>query len=407
MCNVQVQASHLHNNYAMLRNNKDSRNYLTHCLSSHSRESTGSILFITRMCIAVVPCGRDTVSLFESYNRKREGRPDPNGYSVLLKFPDLVAVANYMISCYCQGNLVQFEGQFIAVHFEQFSISFCSRLVGNLKDRIQNVNFAPIFAIDQIKTVKPSKIRKKISITKMSHDHINKFRKMIKQAPFYFCCVCNRYLYRSNVKVLKPKDYDKELLSTVNTKVKSFDGKVYTLQISKSPVRYQEVVIMAKGQSLKLRGTVVNVPKDVNEVFNKLPNCDHIVLMKLKNKLMYKGHVCFEPVNPEKVRRALALLNESNHFYSNIKIEIDIIPSSFFYFNENNEIVDNTHKDKKLFDFSVGVEDSEHNGNEDRNQLHEHWYIEDETLMVNNGIIHETAPGEGHVFSSILDKKCE
>ena len=116
-----------------------------------------------------------------------------------------------MISCYCQGNLVQFEGQFIAVHFEQFSISFCSRLVGNLKDRIQNVNFAPIFAIDQIKTVKPSKIRKKISITKMSHDHINKFRKMIKQAPFYFCCVCNRYLYRSNVKVLKPKDYDKEL----------------------------------------------------------------------------------------------------------------------------------------------------------------------------------------------------
>ena len=53
------------------------------------------------------------------------------------------------------------------------------------------------------------------------------------------------------------------------------------------------------------------------------------------------------------------------------------------------------------------MEDSEHNGNEDRNQLHEHWYIEDETLIVNNAIIHETAPGEGHVFSSILDKKCE
>ena len=62
------------------------------------------------------------------------GRPDPNEYSVLLKFPDSAAVGNYVISCYCQGNTVQFEVQFIAVHLEQFSASFCSRLVRNLKN---------------------------------------------------------------------------------------------------------------------------------------------------------------------------------------------------------------------------------------------------------------------------------
>ena len=77
----------------MLLNNEDSRNYLTHCLSSHSRESTGSILFITVLCVAVIPCGRYTVFLFDSYSRNRQGRSDPNGYSLLLKFPDLVAVA--------------------------------------------------------------------------------------------------------------------------------------------------------------------------------------------------------------------------------------------------------------------------------------------------------------------------
>ena len=66
-----------------------------------------------------------------------------------------------MISCYCQGNVVQFEVQFIAVHLEQFSTPFCSRLVENLKNRIQNLNFAPVFAVDQIENVKLSKITKR------------------------------------------------------------------------------------------------------------------------------------------------------------------------------------------------------------------------------------------------------
>ena len=121
VCNTQVQASHLHNNYGMLLNNKDSRIYLTHCLSSHSRESTRSILFITGLCISVILRGRETVFIFDSHGHNREGRPDPNGYSVLLKFPNLVAVANYIISCYCQGTAVQFEVQNVAVYLEQFS----------------------------------------------------------------------------------------------------------------------------------------------------------------------------------------------------------------------------------------------------------------------------------------------
>ena len=45
---------------------------------------------------------------------------------------------------------------------------------------------------------------------------------------------------------MKPKNYDKEFLSKVNTKVKSFDGKVYIcktchLQVSKSQVPCQGV----------------------------------------------------------------------------------------------------------------------------------------------------------------------
>ena len=107
---------------------------ISHCLFSHSRESNGSILFITGLCVAFIHCGRDTAFLFDSHSRNSEVRLDPNGYSVSLKFPDLVAVSNFVISCYCGSDVVQSEVQFIAVHLELSSTSFCFRLVRNLKN---------------------------------------------------------------------------------------------------------------------------------------------------------------------------------------------------------------------------------------------------------------------------------
>ena len=160
---------------------------------------------------------------------------------------------------------------------------------------------------------------------------------------------------------------------------------------------FQKAVIMAKGQSLKLVSTVVNIPVDANETFDKLLNCYDIALMKLKKKLIYKGRVFFEQVNLENVCGVKALLKQSNHFYSDIKIEIDSTPSSFCYFNESNEIVDNTHEYKKVVDFSVEVEDRDHNENENRNPLHEHSYIENETLIVKNDIFLEFASGEDYI----------
>ena len=50
------------------------------------------------------------------------------------------------------------------------------------------------------------------------------------------------------------------------------------------------------------------------------------------------------------------------------------------------------------------MEDSDHNENENRNPLHEHRYIENETLILNNYIIHKIAPGEGCIVLSILAK---
>ena len=71
VCNMQVQTSHLRNKYGMLLKNEGSENYLTHCLSCHSREGI-SILF-TEYCIAAILCDRNTVFLFDSYSPNRLG----------------------------------------------------------------------------------------------------------------------------------------------------------------------------------------------------------------------------------------------------------------------------------------------------------------------------------------------
>ena len=63
---------------------------------------------------------------------------------------------------------------------------------------------------------------------------------------------------------------------------------------------------MPKGQSLKLKGNICNVPIELIDICNTLPrepNCNGLILVKLKRKLEYRGHVYFEGVRPTIVRR--------------------------------------------------------------------------------------------------------
>lgn len=48
----------------------------------------------------------------------------------------------------------------------------------------------------------------------------------------------------------------------------------------------------------------------------------------------------------------------------------------------------------KRSEFGVEKEDEEHNENENRNLLHEHRYIKNETIIVSKNIINEIVPGD-------------
>ena len=59
-------------------------------------------------------------------------------------------------------------------------------------------------------------------------------------------------------------------------------------------LQFKKVTIMLKGQSPTFKGTICNVPIDVISTCNTLPrpaNINGLVIVKLKRKLEYRGHV--------------------------------------------------------------------------------------------------------------------
>ena len=61
-------------------------------------------------------------------------------------------------------------------------------------------------------------------------------------------------------------------------------------------------------------------------------------MVKLKLKLVYRGHVYFEAVSPDLVRSALQYLKLNNPLYSDIVIDIGQIPENLLSLAETVEI---------------------------------------------------------------------
>ena len=92
-------------------------------------------------------------------------------------------------------------------------------------------------------------------------------------------------------------------------------------------------------------------------------------------------------------------LKEVNHLYADVNIDTSVIPSHLVSFNENStdedELSDN-------IDFAVSSE-----VDENKDPLESHRSEGNETLVVNNNIVHEIAPGEGKQAESLLNSNCE
>ena len=218
--------------------------------------------------------------------------------------------------------------------------------------------------IKQIVTRGKESKQKRCSSTHSLDYYIEQFKRDIREGPYYICVVCNRLLYRKTVLEFKKEKYNCN--SCLFTTVTSFNGNMYICNTchvtikkkNKTPCQavYNnlavddvprelailekleqilvsqrivfQIVVMLKGQQRKIRGGICNVPVSCEEtcqVLPRPPDSSGIIMLKLKRKLQFRGHVYFQAVRPEVVLHALQWLQRNNELYENVAINLENI----------------------------------------------------------------------------------
>ena len=91
---------------------------------------------------------------------------------------------------------------------------------------------------------------------------------------------------------------------------------------------FEKIVVMPKGQQRKIKGAICNVPVDCEQtcrVLPRPPSSSGLIMLKLKRKLEFRGHVYFQAVRPQLLLNALNWIKTHNALYKNITIDIGII----------------------------------------------------------------------------------
>ena len=97
----------------------------------------------------------------------------------------------------------------------------------------------------------------------------------------------------------------------------------------------KKVTIIPKGNFPKLKGSICNVPidtVDISDVLLRGADSNSLVVIKLKRKLTYRGHVYFEAVRPELLNQTLMYLKENNPLYSDVSVDIGNITDNLLSF---------------------------------------------------------------------------
>ena len=105
-------------------------------------------------------------------------------------------------------------------------------------------------------------------------------------------------------------------------------------------ILFKKVSIMPKGRFPKLKGSICNIPiesGDNTNVLQRGADSNGLLIVKLKRKLSYRGHVYFEAVRPELNCQALMYLKQSNSSYSDIGITLENIRNDLLSLSENSD----------------------------------------------------------------------
>ena len=291
--------------------------------------------------------------------------------------------------------------------------------------------------------------------------YIEKFKQKIKAGPFYICCVCNRALYKKSLIIIQRSKYTRQNCFVFQT---SFDGNHYicktchgkllknqqpcqsavnNLFVDETPAElsalqkleqiliaqrivFGKIVIMPKGQQRKIKGAICNIPVECDQtckVLPRPPDRSGIILLKLKKKLQFRGHVYFQAVRPQFVINALNWLIANNPLYKDVQIGCDNISAELIDFNcdltDQQQSRSQPIPTKKAFDDDKEDEEQDDPLNEHRSAASEtclQSILPNYPIMLENtdcntstgNDVFNIAPGEGkHPVSMMTDKLCE
>ena len=99
---------------------------------------------------------------------------------------------------------------------------------------------------------------------------------------------------------------------------------------------FEKIVIMPKGQQRRIKGAICNAPVNCEETCTILPRPPHssgIIMLTLKRKLQFRGHVYFQAVRPQLILNALRRLQMNNPLYENTITNLTNIDSQLTNFS--------------------------------------------------------------------------
>ena len=194
---------------------------------------------------------------------------------------------------------------------------------------------------------------------------IDSFITKTKQGPDFVCSSCHRLMYQQTVMPLNIEKYTKAsstiLLDVFRNLYTCFDGNTWVcttcnaalargnmpkqalangLKLPQIPpelsslnalelrlislrLPFMKMVALPSGKQRCIHGPAVNVPSKLDcvcTVLPRLPSQSELIPLKLKRKLVYKGHYMYDYVNPQKILKALRWLKLHNPLYVDIDI---------------------------------------------------------------------------------------
>ena len=127
----------------------------------------------------------------------------------------------------------------------------------------------------------------------------------------YICKTCNSKLSKGQVPCQAV--YNKLMVDEIPIELRCLE-KLEQILIAQRIV-FEKIIVMPKGQQRKIKGAICNVPVDCDQTCNVLPRppeMSGIIMLKLKRKLAFRGHLYFQAVRPDIVLRALHWLKVNN-----------------------------------------------------------------------------------------------